>query len=329
MLIGSQLKKLLRSKTVMLMYVSAAVVLFFYAINPNYLGWDNIRGIMNAMSLSGTLGVGMAFLLMGGGIDLAAGAEGCIGAILVAMLMKTGMPWPAALLLGLVFGVAAGAVNAFLVNGLNFMGFIATIAMSSIYSGLALVLTNNQNVAINNQAFWRVGSYALFGVFPMAFVILVVLIVVYGFILSKTRFGRCILLCGGNRMAARLAGVDPKRVTTVLYMNCGALATLAGSVLAARMHFASPTAVSTGALDAITAAVLGGVSFMGGGGNIGGLLVGLILLNTFNNGLVVINLQAYWQIVSQGALLIIALCVDFLNERAKAASLRAAAKKSA
>jgi ribose/xylose/arabinose/galactoside ABC-type transport system permease subunit len=323
------MKKLLRSQTLMLIYVSVAVMLFFYIMNPNYLGEDNIRGIMNAMSLSGTLGVGMAFLLMGGGIDLAAGAEGCFGAILVAMLMKTGMPWPAAVLLGLLYGVAAGGINAFLVNGMNFMGFIATIAMSSVYSGLALVLTNNQNIAINNQAFWRVGSFALCNIFPMSCGILLWLIVIYGFILSKTRFGRCILLCGGNRMAARLAGVDPKKVTTILYMNCGALATLAGSILAGRMHFASPTAVSTGALDAITAAVLGGVSFMGGGGNIGGLLVGLILLNTFKNGLIVVELQAYWQIIAQGALLIIALCVDFLNERAKAAALKASAARKA
>jgi ribose/xylose/arabinose/galactoside ABC-type transport system permease subunit len=313
----------------MLVYVSAVVVAVFFIMNHNYLSGDNIRGIMNNMSLSGTLGVGMAFLLMGGGIDLAAGAEGCFGAVLVALLMKTGMPWPVAMLLGLMYGAAAGALNAFLINGLNFMGFIATIAMSSVYNGFALVLTNNQNVAISNQAFWRVGSYALFGVFPMAFVILIGLIAVYGFILAKTRFGRCILLCGGNRMAARLAGVSPKKVTTILYMNCGALATLAGSVLAARMHNASPTAVATGALDAITAAVLGGVSFMGGGGSIGGLLIGLILLNTFNNGLIVVQLPSYWQIVSQGALLIIALCVDFFNERAKALALKSSSAKRA
>jgi ribose transport system permease protein len=309
-----------------LVYVTLAVIVFFYIMNPSYIGRDNIRGMMNSMSVSGTLGVGMAFLLMGGGVDLAAGAVGCFGAIVVAFLLNTGMPWPVAMLLGLVFGIAAGAINAFLVNGLNFMGFIATIAMSSVFNGFALVISNNQNIPISNQKFWAIGSYALFGVIPMPFVIAVCLIIIYGLILAKTRFGRSILMCGGNMNAVRLAGLSPKKITSILYMNCGMLSTLAGSVLAARMHNASPTAVATGAMDAITASVLGGISFMGGGGNISGLFIGLIMLTAFNNGLVVINLQAYWQIVAQGGLLIVALCVDYFNERAKVSALKGRAE---
>jgi ribose/xylose/arabinose/galactoside ABC-type transport system permease subunit len=319
-------RRLARSKSAMLIYVCIAVFAVFTLINPNFIGKDNIRGMMNNMSLSGTLGVGMALLLMGGGIDLAAGAEGCFGAILVALIMKSGIPWVPAMLIGLVFGVAAGALNAFFVNGLNFMGFIATIAMSSIYSGIGLVITKNSNIAISDQAFWEIGSATLFGVIPVPFIITIALIVIYGFILSRTRFGRSVLMCGGNRQAARLTGINPKRVTTILYMNCGMLSTLAGGVLAARMHNASPTAVSTGSLDAITAAVLGGVSFMGGGGNIVGLLIGIILLNGFKNGLVVVQLPDYWKIVAQGGLLIAALCVDYFNERSRAKALKAAKK---
>ena len=129
-------------------------------------------------------------------------------------------------------------------------------------------------------------------------------------------------MCGGNRSAARLAGLSPKRITTVLYMNCGMLSTLAGSLLAARMHSASPSALAGGAIDAITASVLGGVSFMGGGGSIPGMFLGVLLLSSFNNGLLVIGMDAYLQLVSQGGLLIIALCVDFYNTRARERSLR-------
>ena len=318
------IRKFLKSKSMSLIIVTIVVAFIFYLMNNNYLGRDNIRGIMTAMSISAIIGVGMAFLLMGGGMNLSAGAEGCFGAVLVALMMKTGMAWPLALLLGLVFGMCAGLINSFFINKLNFMGFITTLGMASIYSGLALIITGNNNVAIANQAFWRLGSIVVLNFFPMPFVIMVCLVVIYSFILSKTRFGRSILMCGGNRTAARLAGLSPKRITTILYMNCGMLSTLAGSVLAARIHAASPSALATGALDAITAAVLGGVSFMGGGGSMAGMFFGALLLNVFSNGLQVIGMDAYWQLVSQGVLLIIALCVDYYSSKASVVSLKKA-----
>ena len=110
-------------------------------------------------------------------------------------------------------------------------------------------------------------------------------------------------------------------------MNYGMLSVVAASMLAARMHNASPSALSTGALSAITAAVLGGVSFMGGGGSIAGLFWGLFLLNTFTNGIIVIDLQAYWQVVAQGGLLIIALCVDFFSIKARNSAMKRASMK--
>ena len=110
-------------------------------------------------------------------------------------------------------------------------------------------------------------------------------------------------------------------------MNCGILSTLAGSLLAARMHSASPSALAGGAIDAITASVLGGVSFMGGGGSIPGMFLGVLLLSSFNNGLIGIGMNPYLQLVSQGGLLIIALSVDFYNTKAKERSLRKAGVK--
>ena len=322
MIIKGILKRLLKSKSMSLIIVIIAVVAFFYIMNPNYLGRDNIRGIMNAMSMTGIIGVGMALLLMGGGINLAAGAEACFGGLVVAMSIGMGFPWPIALLVGLLYGICAGLINSFFINKLNFMGFIATLGMASVYSGLGLVITKSLNVAINSQSFWKIGSYAVFGLFPTPFVIMICIMLIYGFILNKTRFGRSIVMCGGNRSAARLAGLNPKRVSTILYMNSGMLSTIAGAVLSARMHSASPTALPSGSIDAITASVLGGVSFMGGGGSISGLFFGALLLNAFSNGLTVVGMNAYWQLVSQGLVLIVALCVDYYRLKTRNASLK-------
>jgi len=318
----NSIRKILRLKTIPLMLVIVAVVIVFSLLNGDYLSIDNLKGIMVAMSLSGTIAVGMSCLLIGGGVDLAAGAEGLFGGVLVAFLLQFGVPWPIALILAVIAGALCGALNAFFVNGLNFMGFIATIASSSVLRGISLVATSNQNVPISNQGYWNVGTFALFDVIPMPFIIMLALIIVYGFILSKTQFGRNMYLVGGNRAAARLSGLNPKKIQTILYINCGAISALAGAVLSARMHSGSPTAVIGSELDAITAAVLGGVSFMGGGGSMFGCFIGLAMLNCFKNGLTVMQLSTYWQVISQGLLLIIALIVDYFNERSRLKAIK-------
>jgi len=231
------------------------------------------------------------------------------------------------LIFGLIFGMCAGLINSFFINKLGFMSFITTLGMSSIFSGLGIFISNNNNLPISNQSFWQIGTYNLFNFFPMPFVIMVIFTIIYGFILVKTRFGRSVLMCGGNRAAARLAGLNPQRISTILYMNCGAFAVLAGSVLAARMHHASPSALASSTLDGITASVLGGVSFGGGSGSITGMFIGVLLLTAFNNGLVVINVYSYWQLVSQGAVLIVALCLDFFSTKARTASMKKASMK--
>jgi ribose transport system permease protein len=140
--------------------------------------------------------------------------------------------------------------------------------------------------------------------------------------MSSTRFGRRMYMAGGNPNAARLAGINPKRITTTLYINNSVIACLAGSLMAARMHMGSPSAIAGSDLDAITAAVLGGVSFMGGGGNMVGVFIGLLLLNSFKNGLVVVGLDSYYQVVASGLLLIAALTLDFFREKSRIKNLK-------
>ena len=119
-------------------------------------------------------------------------------------------------------------------------------------------------------------------------------------------------MCGGNRRAARLCGINPAKVSTILYINNGALASIAGIIIASQMRTASPVVGQTGSIDAITAAVLGGVSFLGGSGGMSGCFIGILLLNSFNAGLTFVGFPQYWQIVARGSLLILALCLDFI-----------------
>jgi ribose/xylose/arabinose/galactoside ABC-type transport system permease subunit len=315
------LKKLPRSGSAALLIITAALLLVFYIFNRNFLNRDNIRNIMNAMSFVGVLTVGMTMLLIGGEVDLAAGAVACFSGVIVALLIIAGVPWGLAFVLAVAFGALCGLVNAFFVNKLGFMSFIATLGMMSVYQGLVVVITESKNLQIPQQGFWIIGSANFQGVVPLAFIIMLSLMIAYSIVLSSTNFGRSVYMCGGNRRSARLCGINPKKISTVLYVNNGALAAIAGIVLASRMHTASPEVGNSGALDAITAAVLGGVSFLGGAGGMSGCFIGILMLNVFNAGLTAVGFPPYWQIVARGSLLVLALCIDFIGARSRRLAL--------
>lgn len=316
-------KRLNMSKSLMLLLVMAALVVVFYLINSAYLSADNIRTILTSASLSGTIAVGMGLLIISGQIDLSTGATGMMGGLLAAVLLQTGMPWPLALLSTVLFGCVTGLLISFFVCVLNFISFITTLAFTTALTGLGLVITNAENFTIDNQGFWALGTINVFGIIPLSFFIMLLLYIIYGLILRYTKFGRSIYMCGGNAGAARLAGINPRKVHTILFVNNSAIACLAGSLLASRMHQASPSGVIGTELTAITSSVLGGVSFMGGSGTMGGAFIGLMLLNVFTNGLVIAGLSSYWRIVAQGVLLIAALILDFYREEARLRALRA------
>ncbi|MDR1205106.1 MAG: ABC transporter permease [Peptococcaceae bacterium] len=315
------IKKLLRSSNAALLFITIAVTLLFYIFNNNYLNFDNVRNILNSMSFVGVLSVGMTLLLIGGEVDLAAGAEACFSGVVVALLINAGVPWGLAFFLTVLFGALCGLINAFFINKLGFMSFIATLGMMSVYQGLVTVITQSKNIQIPEQGFWVIGSISLWNVVPLAFIIMLVLMIAYSVVLSNTNFGRSVYMCGGNRHAARLCGINPKKISTILYVNNGVLAAIAGVVLTSRMHTASPAAGSSGAIDAITAAVLGGVSFLGGAGGMSGCFIGILLLNVFNAGLTAVGFPSYWQIVARGGLLVLALCLDFIGARSRRLAL--------
>ena len=321
-------KRILASKNITLIFVLLVVIVFFRLLNPNYLGKDNIGSILNTMSLAGTLAVGLGCLLISGQVDLSAGAVGCMGGIIAAMLMQFGLGWPLAVIFALLYGVIAGLVTSLLCNVFSFVSFIATIAMQSVYRGAGLVITNSQNIPVSDQTFWAIGSSSYLGV-PVPFLIMLALFLIYGFILTYTRFGRRVYMCGGNPNAARLAGINSKKIHTVLFVNCAAISSLGGIILTARMHAASPNAVFGTEFDAITGAVLGGIAFTGGKGGMFGCFLGILLLSCFNNGMVGIGLKSYWSIVARGALLVIALAIDYFRESSRQKALKAAKLRDA
>jgi ribose transport system permease protein len=314
------IKKLANIKELTLIVVLAIFVYVFWAINSNYLSLGNVRAIFNSAFVMGTLAIGLSCILIGGKIDLSAGNTGMMANIIIALLLKAGVPWVPAFLVTLVFGAATGLINAFLINRMRFAPFIATLAVSTIYAGLSLVITNGANIPINNKGFLTLGSVN-FWVFPLPFLILCVLLIVYGIILSATGFGRRVYMAGGNANAARLAGINPKRIITILFINNGVNRMFGRHDPGLTDGDGFASGVTGSDLDGITAAILGGVAFTGGAGNMVGVFFGILLITSFQNGLVVANLESYYQVVAKGILLLSALILDYYRERAKLKSL--------
>ncbi|NLO47289.1 MAG: ABC transporter permease [Clostridiales bacterium] len=306
--------KLVNVNEFTLIVVLLIFIYLFWAINHNYLSLGNVRAIFNSAFVMGTLAIGLSCLLISGKIDLSAGNTGMMAGIIIAILLKAGIPWVPALLITLAFGAVTGLINSFFVNKMGFAPFISTLAISTIYGGLSLVITNGANIPVNNKSFLELGSTNLW-IFPLPFIIMTVLLIIYGIMLSATGFGRRIYMTGGNASASRLAGIKPKRITTILFVNNGVIACLAGAILASRMAMGSPSGVTGSDLDGITAAILGGVAFTGGAGNMFGVFIGILLITSFQNGLVVADLNSYYQVIAKGLLLLAALVLDFYRKR--------------
>lgn len=157
---------------------------------------------------------------------------------------------------------------------------------------------------------------------------MIIAFIIFGFILSRTRFGRSIYAIGGNESAARLAGLNPRRIVLLCFVMMGMMCAIGGIVFAARMNSGQPAANVNLEFDAITAVILGGVSFTGGVGTMGGTIIGVFLIQAFNTGLTMVNVPSFWQYVAKGALLLFALTSDYIRKQNRERQLLEASKKN-
>ncbi len=312
-----------------LILLGATVVVFalFTALNRNYLSWTNFVNILVASSLVGLVAIGHTYLIIAGQNDLSPGSLAAFSGVLAALLVSQGMNLVVSFLITLAAGAMVGVFNAFMVNRIKLEAFIATLVTQSIVRGFAYILCNGKPVAISNKVFIQIGKERLLDI-PVSVWIMVVALVIFGFILAKTRFGRSIYAIGGNKDAARLAGLNPQRIVLITFIMMGVLCALGGIVFAARMNSGQPAANVNLEFDAITAVILGGVSFTGGVGTMGGTIIGVFLIQAFNTGLTMVNVPSFWQYVAKGALLLFALTSDFIRKQNRERQLLEASKRN-
>lgn len=312
-----------------LILIGAIIVVFvlFTSLNRNFLSWTNIVNLLIAASLVGLVAIGHTYLIIAGQNDLSPGSLAALCGVVAALLVGQGIPFGVSLIITMVVGALVGVFNAWMVNCIKLEAFIATLVTQTIIRGFAYILCDGKPVPISDSTFLRIGKVRFLTI-PLAVWIMLIAIVVFGFILAKTKFGRGIYAIGGNMDAARLAGLNPKKLILICYIMMGMLCAAGGTIFAARMNSGQPAACVNLEFDAITAVVLGGVSFSGGVGNMFGTFLGIILIQAFNTGLTMVNVPSFWQYVARGALLLFALTSDYIRERNRQKNLLEASMKN-
>lgn len=308
----SGMKKFVKSKTFTLLLLFIIMVALFTVLSKGqYLKVNNMKSILNGMVLVAFLAIGEAFLLILGYLDLSVGYLGTLAAFACCLsIANWNLPWWLALILALALGAFGGFLNACMVCKLKFQAFIATLAMSSVCQGLTYVVSGGLACPLRAKPLTFLGTKNIGGVVPVGVILAVLFLVVYGVILAKSKFGRSIYLCGGNPAAARLCGLNPQKYVYGMFINCGALSAVAGVMYAARQKSIMVGGISNNQFTGVTAAILGGISFGGGSGNMFGCFLGLCLLNGFDVGMTVLGVSSYVKTVFSGLLLIAALLFD-------------------
>lgn len=275
-------------------------------LSDRFLTLSNGINLLRQSTINGIIAVGMTFVILTAGIDLSVGAILALSTVVTADLLQMGVNVPLAVLAGLSLGTGLGLVNGAIITKARVPPFVATLGMMTVARGLALTYTQGRPITGLPDAFRFVGTGSL-GPIPMPIVIAGLAFLASYVLLTRTRVGEYVFALGNNPVAARYAGIATDRYISFVYATSGLLAALAGMILVARLNSAQPTAAVGYEFDAIAAVVVGGTSFAGGEGGLGGTLLGVLVIAVLNNGLNLLNVSSFYQPVVTGVVIALAL----------------------
>lgn len=275
-------------------------------LSDRFLTANNIVNILRQSTINGIIAVGMTLVILTAGIDLSVGSILALSSVVTADMLQTGLPVPAAILIGLGIGAGCGLINGVTITRASVPPFVTTLGMMTIARGFALVYTEGKPITGLPEAFRFIGTGSI-GPIPTPIVIAAATFVIGTILLTRTSLGQFIYAIGNNPVAARYAGISVSLNITFVYVVSGLLSALAGLILIARLDSAQPTAGLAFEFDAIAAVVVGGTSFAGGQGGLGGTLIGVLIIAVLNNGLNLLNISSFYQPVVSGVVIALAL----------------------
>ena len=292
-------------------YILLVVVFAFFAVAaPNFLAAKNVINILRQVSMFGIVVVGVCMVMIGGGMDLSVGMQMAVDGMLIGyMMVNLNVPIPLAVIITIVVGSLLGAANGIIAVKMHIAPIIVTLGTMLVLQGAAYLITGGYPITGMPEAFKVIGQ-GYVGIIPVPVIIFVLFIIFGAILMNKTYLGRYIYALGGNKEAARLAGINVDKLTVAVYTFCGFCASIAALIMVGRTNAAQPGAGSSYSFDCMTAACLGGVSIAGGEGKISGTVIGVIILGILDNGLVLMSVNTNWQSVIKGLILLAAVAID-------------------
>lgn len=314
---------LLKGRTLIVLVV---LIIYFGLASPTFLTAGSLLLIAKHVALYGILGIGMTYVIITGGIDLSVGSIVGLSGIIAGGLINEGLTLnmlgvtiyfsvPTIVFIAMLCGALIGLINGWIITKFNVAPFIATLGMMYMARGFAMLrskgatfsnITGNKGLGNTGIEFFgrNVGSI------PVGAIILLIIALIAGIILKKTPFGWHILAIGGNQKAAKLSGVKVNKAKIIVYMFSGACAAIVGIITASQLVAAHPASGETWEMNAIAATVLGGTSMSGGVGTIGGTIIGAFVIGVINDGLVMLGVSEFWQMVIKGVVIVLAVIID-------------------
>ena len=316
---GSKLKSfgryLYQEGTVYILLV--ALIVFFACFNQNFLSARNIYNLITQSTYIIIAGMGICFVMIGGGIDLSVGQQmAVIGSISGIIMLETDLPfwivWP----IGIALGFLMGTLNGVLASKLKLFPLIVTIATSEVFKGFAYTITESKSYSGMPDAFRALYKTKLLGL-PLDVYLTILIVVVTWIVLNKTHFGRDVLAVGGNRECARLSGIKSDLVQTLCFAITGAIFAIATLDMLSQQNVTSASTGPGTEMTCLTAAIIGGISMMGGKGNVGGMVAGIFVMQIISNGMQLAGWGTYTQYIVKGIILLLAISYDALKGRPK------------
>ena len=293
---------------VLLLFLAAWFVFMGFA-NSSFVTPNNIITVLTRISETAIVAIGMTVVIIAGGFDLSVGTVMAIVPAIAGICYGMGMNFALALILALLVAAVIGLLNGILIAKARFQPIIGTLATMTALRSIIYVITDGRPVSTFPDGYEEL-AHGTVGGFPIPIILMIVVSIVFAWIMTSTKFGRFVYATGGNPKAANIAGVNTDQITISVYVISALLAAFAGIIFSSRLISASPDAGDNTAFDVVTAALLGGTSIVGGKGNIPGTIIGVLIMNFMINGFNLLGINAYWQMIFTGCVLLVAVGYD-------------------
>ena len=306
-----KLKHILTKYSYQLMLLAFLALLFIVMgiVNTSFISIKNIVTVITRSSEVAIIAIGMTVVIIAGGFDLSVGVVMAIVPSVIGILYGSGMNFILCIVCGLTVAILVGYVNGILIAKAKFQDIIGTLATMTALRSIEYIITNGKPISTFPNGYENL-AHGMFLNIPIPILIMIAFIILFCWIMTSTKFGRFVYATGGNRTAANIAGINTNMITITVYVISALLAAIGGIIYSSRLISASPNAGTNTAFDIVTAVLLGGTSIVGGQGSIQGTIIGVLILNFIINGFNLIGINAYWQMIFMGLVLLMAVGYD-------------------